>query len=401
MKKAKTRYKKPNFFIYGIFYFVSKIISKTKFNLQIKRNEIKNKKGPYVIIANHESQIDFINLAASTSKRLTFVISNSFYNSLKVNPFLKACRVIPKQQFQTNTSDMKKMKEVINNNGRLVIYPAGLMTENGVSTPMPSSTAKFLKWLNADIYVSYSDGAYFTVPKWGKGFRKGKITLDTYKLISKEQLEQCSIEKLSAMINESLYFNAYENQEKNMVYYKDGNNIKGLENVLYWCPKCNKEFSYENISIDTIKCTNCGNEVYLDNYGFLNKKTDDDICYKYVSDWTKESYDILYNEISNNSNYTLETTCTFKMLNYKKHQFEEVCKGKLKLDKEKFTISGDFDGVNNIEVLIKTIPMLPFKPGIHLEIQDGNVIYRCCFDNGKEVIKWIDALKIFYRLNNQ
>ena len=47
MKKAKTRYKKPNFFIYGIFYFVSKIISKTKFNLQIKRNEIKNKKGPY------------------------------------------------------------------------------------------------------------------------------------------------------------------------------------------------------------------------------------------------------------------------------------------------------------------------------------------------------------------
>ena len=94
-------YKKPNFFIYGIFYFVSKIISKTKFNLQIKRNEIKNKKGPYVIIANHESQIDFINLAASTSKRLTFVISNSFYNSLKVNPFLKACRVIPKQQFQT------------------------------------------------------------------------------------------------------------------------------------------------------------------------------------------------------------------------------------------------------------------------------------------------------------
>ncbi len=401
MKKIKGKFKKPSFFVYGIFYCIAKIISKWKFNLEIKRNEIKKAKGPYVVIANHESSIDFINLAACTKHRLSFVISNSFYNSLKVNPLLKACGVIPKQQFQTNPGDMKKMKYVVNNNGKLVIYPAGLMTENGMSTPMPASTAKFLKWIDVDIYVAYTEGSYLTNPKWGKGFRKGKITLDIYKLLTKEQLEEYSIEQLSELINKKLNFDAYENQEKNMVLYKKGNNINGLQNVIYWCPKCNKEFTYEVTSNDTIKCSHCGNEVYLDNYGFLNVKTAEDKCYKHVSEWSKKIYDNLYEVIKNDLNITLQTTCTFKMLNYRKHQFEEVCKGTIILNKDKFILNGDFNGIQTIEVLIKTLPMLPFKPGVHLEVQDGNIIYRCCFDDGKLVTKWINALKIFYDLNNK
>lgn len=401
MKKNKGKYKKPNFFVYGVFYIISKIISKLKFNLKIKRNEIKKAKGPYIVIANHESSIDFINLAASTKHRLSFVISNSFYNSLKVNPLLKACGVIPKQQFQTNASDMKKMKQVISNNGKLVVYPAGLMTENGVSTPIPVSTAKFLKWLDVDVYVAYTEGSYLTNPKWGKGFRKGEITLDIYKLFTKEQLAEYPLEELSKLIYDKLYYNAYKNQERNMIPYKNGNNIQGLQNVLYWCPKCNKEFTYEITSNNTMKCSHCGNEVYLDEYGFLKPQTENDIYYKHPSDWSENIYNNLYDEVSKNINYALETTCTFKMLNYKKHQFEEICKGSISLDKDKFTLNGDFNGENTLEVLIKSLPTLPFKPGVHLEIQDGNTIYRCCFDDGKLVTKWINLLKVFYELNNK
>ena len=53
------------------------------------------------------------------------------------------------------------------------------------------------------------------------------------------------------------------------------------------------------------------------------------------------------------------------------------------------------------EANIKSLPTLPFKPGVHLEIQDGNTIYRCCFDDGKLVTKWINLLKVFYELNNK
>ena len=73
---------KPNVFFYGIFRIASLIASAFLFNLKVKRNEIKNKKGRYIVIANHESFIDFINLGSCNRNRMHFIVSNSFYQSL-------------------------------------------------------------------------------------------------------------------------------------------------------------------------------------------------------------------------------------------------------------------------------------------------------------------------------
>lgn len=397
----KDKLKRPNQFVYFIFQVIAKILAIFKFNLKIKKNEIKKLKGPYVVIANHESAIDFINLACCTKRRITFVVSNSFYQSLKVNPLLKRCHVIPKQQFQTSIADMKKMKRAIELKQPLAIYPAGLMSDNGISTPIPKATGKFIKWLGVDVYIAYSKGSYFTNPKWGKGFRKGKIELSVTKLLTKEQLEEYSPEDLQKLICDKLYFDAYKNQEKSMTEYKKGNNIKGLENVLYWCPKCNKFFTNEVIGVDTIRCSNCGNEVYADKYGFLHPKTIDDVCYKHVSDWYQEIYNQLHTEINSTDNYTLEGKATLKMLDYKKHQFKEVGNVNIKLDRFQFNIKKQDEDGTTINVPIKTIPILPFKPGVHFEVQDGNIIYRCCLDNGQEVSKWVNAVRVFYNMNNE
>jgi len=73
---------------------------------------------------------------------------------MSINPILKKCGVIPKQQFQTAMEDLKKMKAVIDNNMPLVIYPAGLMSEDGIATKIPKGTGKLLKWFNCDVYVA-------------------------------------------------------------------------------------------------------------------------------------------------------------------------------------------------------------------------------------------------------
>ena len=69
MKKGKNKFKTPNIFIYGIFRLLCRIIAKFKFNLKIEKNEIKKLKGPYVVIANHESVIDFINMNSEENKK--------------------------------------------------------------------------------------------------------------------------------------------------------------------------------------------------------------------------------------------------------------------------------------------------------------------------------------------
>ena len=124
-------YTKPNPFCYRLAQGICGIVGKYLFRPQVLRNEIKNLNGPYVVIANHESMLDFLTLIGLTKRPMSFVISQSFYRSLPITGFLKKLGVIPKQQFQTTVSDMKKMKSVIKNGQPLVIYPAGLMCEDG------------------------------------------------------------------------------------------------------------------------------------------------------------------------------------------------------------------------------------------------------------------------------
>ena len=56
------RYAKPNMFCYRIAQIVAWVISTFIFRRKIIRNEIRGKKGPFVIIANHEAALDFVNI---------------------------------------------------------------------------------------------------------------------------------------------------------------------------------------------------------------------------------------------------------------------------------------------------------------------------------------------------
>ncbi|MCF0137001.1 MAG: hypothetical protein HUJ66_01415, partial [Oscillospiraceae bacterium] len=78
-------YVRPNPAAYSLAQAASGVLAALVFRRRFIRNEIKDVKGPYVVVANHQASLDFVNLIGATKKRLTFVISNSFYNSLPVN----------------------------------------------------------------------------------------------------------------------------------------------------------------------------------------------------------------------------------------------------------------------------------------------------------------------------
>ena len=205
--------KKPNTLVYSLFVFASKVVSKLFFNLKYDKEQFKNIKGPCLILANHESSIDFIFLAAALKKKAHFVISNSFYQINPIKPLLTAAGVIPKQQFQTSLSDMRKIKGSLENNIPLIIYPAGMMSENGVTTPIPKATGKTAKWLGHDVYVAYITGSYLSNPKWGNKWRKGKMNLSIKKLYSKEELADANADDIQNTIEKELFYDAYENQD--------------------------------------------------------------------------------------------------------------------------------------------------------------------------------------------
>ena len=398
-KKAKGR---QNIFLYRLTQLVCYFVAKFIFKRKILRNEIKKKKGPFVIIGNHEAAYDFVNLIGATRTPMHFVVSESFYNTLPVKGILTRVGVIPKQQFQTTLADLKRMKAVIDAGKVLVIYPAGLMSEDGRSTPIPPATYQFLKWLRTDVYVARTTGTYFAMPKWAKGFRPGRTYLDVYRLFEKEELALLSTETVKQRADEALFFDAYREQEHFKVVYKNGASVEGLENVLYQCPHCKGEFTIKVHRRSTLLCGDCGFEEECDSLCFLHNRKGLGEEIRYVSDWSRLIYDDLKKRIEQGELSSLTAKARFEMIDYRRRRFTPVGEGAVTLTDEAFLIAGELSGEPvHLTIPIDSFVSLPFSPGRYFEIQHGKNIYRCVLKDGKMAMKFIHMVKIFHELHTR
>lgn len=389
-------YDKPNKILYGFTQLVANAAAKLVYRRKYLRNEIKGKEGAFVVIANHQSMLDFVNLIGATRRPMHFVISNSFFNTLPIRGFMKHLGVIPKQQFQTATRDLKKMKAVIDRGEPVVIYPAGLMCEDGLSTPIPAATYKFLKWLKTDVYVAKTSGNYFVMPKWAKNIRRGRTYMDIYKLFSAEELAQTDLQTVQEKTDAALLFDAYREQEQLQIVYDGGDDLQGLEHVLYMCPHCKKEFT---VAVDgkRIYCSACGFAHESDRYGLLHQVGTVGQEIRYISDWSRMIYRDMFDKVASGQLSILTTKVSISMIDMKKKKFQPVGQGVLSLTEETFRLKGTVNEESlDVAVDAGTFPSLPFSPGKHLEFQYGEKIYRCIPEDGRVVMKFINMVKVLY-----
>ena len=393
-------YIKPSSFHYELAKGLSFLAAKLVFRRKVLRNEIKNVKGPFVVIANHEAALDFVNLIGLSKRRMSFVISNSFYSTLPVKKIMDRMGVIPKQQFQTSAKDLKRIKSVIAAGEPVAIYPAGLMCEDGLSTPIPAATYKFLRWLGVDVYMARCTGTYFVMPKWAGGIRPGRTLMDVYKLFDKDELPLLSDDEIRSRTDEALLFDAYREQEVLKAGYMKIKDLRGLENVLARCPNCGREFTVEVKGKSSLCCTACGFTQEGDAYGILHKTSEAGEEIKYISDWSRMNFEAQKAKLISGEESSLSSRVQVKMIDPNKNKFVPVGEAELCLTADKFTIEGTINGEEkHIEISTLNIPTLPFSPGKHLEVQDGQTIYRCLPENGRLVMKYINMLKAFYEIH--
>ena len=396
MERKKIRY---NPLVYSVLKLCCAYLSRVRFGSRIVRNEIRGKKGPMVIIANHQAAFDFVNMYRITNRRISIVASNSFYQTLPVKGLMDMVGIIPKQQFQTTPADMRAMRHVVDDGGILGIYPAGLMCEDGLSTPIPNATWKFLQWMRADVYVLRSTGTYFCTPKWSKKKRRGKTLVDAYRLFTKEELEQLTPEQVRERAAAALGFDAYRENDGLKVEYKGGDNVEGLENVLYVCPHCGSEFTMRVRDGSVIYCSECGYAERSDRCGMLSVDCEIGEEIRYVSDWARMIYNRELARVESGEDITLTEECDFMTVDPKKKKFVKTGEGSITLSRESITLSGNRCGEPfELSVAASAFPSLPFSPGEYIEIQDGADIYRCALRDGKRVMKYINLLKAIHSL---
>ncbi len=391
-------YVRPGLLHYRTAQAASWLVSKMVFRRKFLRNEIKSKKGPFVVIANHQAALDFVNLIGATNRPMSFVISNSFYSSLPLKKFMDRMGVIPKQQFQTTVSDMKRLKAVVDAGEPLVLYPAGLMCEDGLSTPIPGATYKFLKWLDVDVYVARTTGSYFVMPKWAPNLRPGRTYMDIYQLFSAEELKQLDVGEIRRRTDEALLFDAYAEQQAHRIRYSGGADLRGLENVVYMCPHCEAEYSIRVEGKDTLRCDDCGFAHRADATGLLENSGTCNTHVPHISQWSRLIMEKVQAQLASGALEALSASVEIQMIASGTTKFQPVGEGTLTLSAQGFCYEGSLNGkLWTLQLPIGGYPTLPFKPGKYLEIQDGSTIYRCVLKDGRQVMKFIHLLKLLHQ----
>lgn len=227
-----------------------------RFNLRTDSEPLM--KAPYMVISNHVTELDFFLLGQMFKTPMGFVISQTMVKHPLARYFLTrwyACIVKRKGAADASTAlhIMRRLKA-----GRNVcLFAEGNTTFDGRTGFIPKATGSLLRSVKAGLVTCRIEGGYFSLPRWGKGIRRGKTRCVLVNTYPAEALSNMSADAINELLARDLYTDAYQEQEEDPVAFIGRDIAQGMEHTLYLCPSCKRQGTLVGEG-DRVKCKGCG-----------------------------------------------------------------------------------------------------------------------------------------------
>ena len=264
MKKVK----RPNGLLYFFAYIFIYPLLKLFFRLKVDRSDYSSPDGPFLVVSNHASYIDFL-LAMLTiyPRRLNAVAAQKFFLYRPLDKLLPIMGAIPKNLFDPDIRPIKRIITVLKRGGGILLFPEGRCSVDGAYAGMHVSTGKLVKSLAVPVISCHIEGGFICMPFWRKGFRLGRIRVTLARLFSGEEAKTMSADEINDAIDARLSGKDTP-PGKPLCTLREKNLTEGLPNILYWCPACGREFTYVSEG-NSIRCSACGNTAKMDRFARL------------------------------------------------------------------------------------------------------------------------------------
>ena len=381
-KTTKKIIKKPNPFLY---YLASLIIApylKFKLHTSYDRSGIRDIETPSIVVCPHVSNIDFLLVAVALfPHRPTFVVSQHFMAKPKIRRMLEIMHVIPKKMFCPDVKTILNIMRAKESGNIIVIFPEGRLSCFGHSLQVTEGTAELIKKLGVSVYTICENGAYKTLPKWGKaGTRPGRIEVTSAKLIDSSDLANMTVDEINTVLDQAILHD--EDAIFTDVTYKCKSPALGLDGILYKCPQCMSEF--ETVSDEhSITCRRCGFRADLDEKYRLSGGP-----FERINDW------FFWQEALIDLDTPLETDCLVGTTDTDGYMDMKAGKGHITMDRENIHFVGTCCG-ESLEFTESTsvIKGFPSSVGSHFDIYHKKQLYYIMPQPDPRVsIKWVAYL---------
>ena len=405
-KLHSRKLKKPGI-LYIILGYVWKLLFYKKYNINVTyKTDIKKVKGPIILLSNHASRLDYMFTALPLlPKKFNFVAGyNEFFRSHLAGIF-KIMNVIPKKNFTADIYTIKEVTRIIKKKGNIILYPEGMSSISGANQPVAVGTGKFIKHFKLPVYYSLIKGGYLTSPKYDLKERLGRVEVEYDILLTPEEIEKLSATEIEDLINKTLYHDDYAWNKEQKNEYKVGSSVAhNLHHLLYWCPRCGKEFTMKG-EFNKIYCTSCNNGATITNTYEMIPFDDTCIIPATQTEWFNKERALAKEEIKD-PNFKLTEKVKLGVLplykNLKNQATSEIVgEGLITLNHDGLTYNGTYNNeVVEMHIGIKELPTY----GMCTDLTRFYTFYKGKFiefyPEGETVEKWFLTTESLHRLHN-
>ncbi len=249
--------------------------------LNYHRHLTKHIDGPFIVMSNHNTDLDPLFVSAAFRQHMYAVASEHIFRRGFATWLLRVFLApISRPKGSTATSTVIEMLRRLREGYNILLFAEGNKSYNGLTTPILPSTGKLVKKARCTLVTFRLTGGYFTSPRWGiKKFRRGRMDGSVVNVYPPEKIAGMSADEVNAAIAADIFEDAYAQQEKNPTRFRSNRRAEGIETALFLCPSCRR--------LGTLKsrgngffcpCGLCGE---YDEFGFISGN----FPFKTIRDW--------------------------------------------------------------------------------------------------------------------
>ncbi len=227
---------------------------------------------PFLIVANHNIDLDPVLVAASSKEHMYFVSSEHVLRAgvgawLLRNIFAPIAR----RKGTTDAAAAMAILRKLRGGANVCLFAEGNRSFDGLTGEIFPATGKMVKAALCTLITFKLEGGYLTSPRWSTTLRRGHMRAYPVRIFTPQQLQQMTAEQINDAIAEDLYEDAYARENKEKIAFKGKKLAEKLETALFICPKCEKLGTLKSKD-DELFCT-CGMRSCYDELGLLHGAT--------------------------------------------------------------------------------------------------------------------------------
>ena len=389
--------KRPSFFARTFFRVWTTIKcrhDRVQFTYEFDKNILK--KQQILFLSTHASRNDFFYTMRGLGRcDLNIVAGFQNFFASKTNYFgMTQMNAIPKLLYQPDTSCTRKMLKVIKSGGSLALFPEGIQSLSGSTHPINPATCKFIKKAGVLVILANTQGSYLTCPRYIREEKRGKVFVNYKILFTPDELKQLTEEQIYQKLIQNFRYDDFAfNKTARIKYVGKSHNVKGIDNILYICPKC-KQAHTMKVHLDKgnerFECEKCGYTVTINEYYDLVVKQGESY-FDDVDKWCKWQRRVVRNQVQQDG-YQLTGHGKITKLrtdSWKKYPQNRitVIEGEVTLDKTGLTVTNHQD---TVFFDISGLYSLTMATGRFLEFYHNDDYYNLVLDcPPNQLIEWM------------